>query len=246
VRERCKGLFEQLKWAELLELCEGTLASGVGAGWVDLHRFSAASMGQLGGAHRPVRAEIVRVLRECLSKHPWLLDATLSDGTQAADDTSRGWIAAEVSPDAGEGSGSEASGAAAAPTGGGLLDEARELLSSDGLEKAIGLLQKSAGDARWGRERACALQDLGTLCLEAERGDLAIPVLERLCDELRRARVEDWEGPDFLGGALEALYGSYTLISDRTAAQTARMRDIADELAKVDLGRRLRLDESKL
>jgi type VI secretion system ImpA/VasJ family protein len=245
VREQCASLFEQQNWAALLELCEGTLASGVAGAWLDLHRYSYACMGQLDRGYEAARSEMARSVAGLLKRYPWLVEATLSDGGPAADEITQGWIDHAVGSQPKSVPSGTAAGAVA-EAGNERLDRAREVLGSDGLESAIGPLQQAAVSARWGRERACALQDLGTLCLEAERGELAVPVLERLCDELRESGVEDWEGPDFLAGALEALFQSYTLVSNRSDEQSERMRDIADELAKVDLGRRLRLDESNL
>jgi hypothetical protein len=84
---------------------------------------------------------------------------------------------------------------------------------------------------------------LGEFCLEAGRPELARSVLERVRAEIRRRSLVDWEDPDFLGRALEALYGTYKLLAQAEPAGdvAARMREVADELAQVDLSRALRL-----
>ena len=245
LREQCDSLFQQQKWPELLELCESSLEQKTCAGWLDLQRYCAASMNQIGMPYGPVRRRLLEAIGQLVGRHRWLLEATLSDGRPAADEITRNWIDLEASPTTG-GAAEPGTGASPDPGAGERLGKAREILADEGLEAAVQLLQREAATAECARDRACSLRDLGQLCLEAERGDYAIPVFERLCDELRRAAVEAWEGPDFLAGALEGLYRSYTLVSDRSDSQSERMRVIADELAKVDLGRRLRLDASNL
>jgi type VI secretion system protein ImpA len=244
-RERFQALFEGGRWVELLDLCEQTLESGEAAAWLDLQRYTCGALGQAGSPYGAARPEVVRVVGELVRRHAWLKQVTLADGLPAADEITLNWISVECGGDAAP-SASPAEGALEIAVESSELPKALELLEEEGLDAAIRHLQVAADGARSDRQRALRHQELGQLLLQAERADLAVPVLERLRKDLRTRELEEWEGPDFLGRALEALYRSYTLmeISSPTEDVAARKREVADELAQVDLGRRLRLDAS--
>jgi len=239
-REQFAALFASEKWLDLLELCETTLEAGEGAAWLDLQRYGCAAMGQIGAPYGPARTEIIRSLGAFLRGHAWLVEANLADGDPSADDITRNWIAVDV------GTGGDTRAAGPTEPSGAELEKATQLLENEGLEQAILHLREAADGAPYAREKAVLLQDLGELCLRAERPELAAPVLERLREELRRRGLAEWEGPEFIGRALEALYRSYTLIEQNSPSEdVARCkRAVADELAQVDLSRRLRLDDS--
>jgi type VI secretion system ImpA family protein len=244
MREKCQALFDAERWVELLDLCEQTLEAGEAVAWLDLQRYACAALGQAGLPHRMARSEVVRVVGELVRRHAWLKEVELADGRPAADETTLNWLSVEggAAPEPGATEGVLVEG----ERDDSELPRAVELLEAEGLDAAIQHLQVAADGARSARQRALRHQELGQLLLRAERADLAVPVLERLRAELRTRELEEWEGPDFLGRALEALYRSYTLmeISSPTEDVAARKREVADELAQVDLGRRLRLDAS--
>ena len=92
LREQCDALFQQQKWPELLELCEATVESKSAAGWLDMQRYSAAAMNQIGAPYGPVRRRLIEAIGQLVGRHSWLAEATLADGRPAADDITRNWI----------------------------------------------------------------------------------------------------------------------------------------------------------
>jgi hypothetical protein len=243
VREKCQSLFSSASWAELLEFCESTVESSSCAGWLDLYRFSAASMGRTGKPYSPVRAATIIQLANFLAGRQDLLEAVLSDGMPAADAITHNWIAAEVTP-AAQVSGSTGGGEIATEATDEAYDEAIRVLEEEGFEPAVQQLHSAAAGANGLRERGLRRRDLGELCLKADRPDYAVAILESLRDDLHERGLGLWEGTDFMGRTLETLYKSYNVL---TATQpdedwTARIRSVADELADVDLARRIRLE----
>lgn len=243
VRDQCQSLFAGEKWADLVELCESTLESSSCAGWLDLHRYSAAAMGRAGAPFGPVRRAVITRIAALMVGKGSLGEAELSDGKPAADEITQNWLKAEV--------------AKAAPAGGPVVaageddafQEAVGVLEGDGLEAAVQQLHAAAAGANGLRERALRRRDLGELCLKAERPEYAVAILESLRDDLHEQGLgtqglRHWEGTDFLGRTLESLYKSYNLLQAAQPAEewAARIRSVADELADVDLARRIRLE----
>ncbi|MEE8104260.1 MAG: type VI secretion system domain-containing protein [Planctomycetota bacterium] len=238
LRAKLAGLFEKEACADLLEASENAILQPGGGAWLDLQRYSCAAMGQIGQPYGPARREVLRQLSGMMGRYPWLLGAQLGDGEPSADEITQNWIASEAP--------------AARPGGGGSgpsepadenLTRAESLLSSDGLEAAVAFLQTAARSAPSDRARARLRRDLAELCLGAERPELAAPVLEGLRDELN-SRANGWEDPAFVGSVLEALHKSYTLLAVSAPSEEvdAKRRSVADDLARVDLERRLRLE----
>jgi len=238
-REQCASLFAAEKWADLAEFCETTLQGCSCAGWLDLHRYSAAAMGRAGAPFGPVRRAVIARIALHLAGKPSLADTVLSDGQPAADETTQNWLKAEVAKSAPAGGPVATNGSADD-----ALREALEVLEGDGLEAAVEQLQKAAASADGVRERALRRRDLGELCLQAKRPEYAAAILESLRDDLHEQRLGLWEGTGFMGRTLEALYRSYDLLAAAQPAEewAARMRSVADELAHVDLARRIRLE----
>jgi type VI secretion system protein ImpA len=95
VRSRLKGLLLDGKWAELVEQCEGVMATPQGRGWLDLQRYVLTACDQLGGGYDAVSAAVRGELRVLLSDLPQLLQTTLMDDTPTANVETQAWIAAE-------------------------------------------------------------------------------------------------------------------------------------------------------
>ena len=198
-------------------------------------------MGQIGEPYGFPRAAILRALAQQLNERKWLLGSTLADGQPGADEITRNWIAAEIAPLQGGGGGA---GAAVSSSNGQAesLEKALGILEAEGLEAAVDHLQEKAAGASGVRDRTLLRRDMGELCLAAERPDLAAPILEGVRREMHE--LGKWEGEAFIGRTLESLYQSYRLLSMERPSEEwdNRLRSVADELAHVDLARRIRLD----
>lgn len=253
LRRTLAALFDGQSWAELLEACEQALEHPSTAAWLDLQRYACAAMRQIGLPHadRPRQAVLV-ALGDMLQRRRWLLDARLGDGGPAADEITRNWIAAEVLVGDDARAGPSGAGPASGPPGGAaatdgsatLLARADELFVAEGVEAAVAFLQDAQHESRAGRQRAVLSLGCADLLLRAGHADLAVPILENLRETLKEAQAPArWEDPDFLARTLEALYHGYSSATGMDAGDLqTRKHSVANELARIDLKRRLKLD----
>ncbi|HEX4683845.1 MAG TPA: type VI secretion system domain-containing protein, partial [Gemmatimonadaceae bacterium] len=95
VRSRLKTALLDGKWDELLEQCEGVMATPHGRGWLDLQRYVLTACEQLGNGYEPVAAAIRGELRTLLHAVPWLPEMMLMDDTPTANADTQSWLASE-------------------------------------------------------------------------------------------------------------------------------------------------------
>jgi type VI secretion system protein ImpA len=95
VRSRLKALLLDGKWTELLEQCEGVMATPQGRGWLDLQRYALTACSNLGGSHDAVAHALKDELRLLLAAIPQLPEMTLMDDTPTANAETLGWLEAE-------------------------------------------------------------------------------------------------------------------------------------------------------
>lgn len=87
---------------------------------------------------------------------------------------------------------------------------ALETMETDGLEKALGQLLAAAHSAPSVRARNRYRLLMARLCLEAERADLARPIVEELHALIEELQLERWESPRWIAEVLDALYQCLT------------------------------------
>lgn len=95
VRQRLKGLLIDGKWPELLEACEGVMATPQGRGWLDLQRYALTACERLGGGYDAVASALRDELRVLLAAIPRLPEMTLMDDTPTANPETQAWLAEE-------------------------------------------------------------------------------------------------------------------------------------------------------
>jgi type VI secretion system ImpA/VasJ family protein len=246
-RAQLAELFAGERWKPLLEASEALAESPVGAGWLDLQRFACVAMFELGEQYVQPRRAVVRELRACLAARPWLAEAKLADGSPAADETTRGWLAAEITqPANGVIVPKPRAGDAVVAPDETALTRARELFQRQGLEPAAAHVRAELEKARSGRERARLSQALGELCLEAKRPELAVPILEGVRRTLEQNDLGGWEGPAFVNRNLTALFRGYSAWDSTPPEDVGiRRQRLAEEIARVDLGLRLQLEAQR-
>lgn len=254
LRSQLQALFDNQDWAPLVEQCELALEQPTTAAWLDLQRFVCAGMRQVGLPLADVpRERVIDGLSDLLRRKPWLLEVNLADGQPAADEITRNWIRAEVLGESvdddvtADGDGGRSGGPAAPLDATALaIAEARRLFEADGLEAGTAHLQVQLSESRSGRQRALIEEAIAGLLLDGGHPDLALPILESLRETLTSSLPPArWEEPDFLARTLEALYHGYSASTGQDAdaeGQAARRVAVANELARIDPIRRLRLD----
>jgi type VI secretion system protein ImpA len=95
VRARLRGLLLDERWSDLLEQCEGVLATPQGRGWLDLQRYVVTACDALGAEYDAVGAAVRGELRGLLHALPHLPEMTLMDDTPTANAETQRWLAAE-------------------------------------------------------------------------------------------------------------------------------------------------------
>ncbi len=185
-RARLEHLFATERWHELLAEVDAALATTQARIWLDLHRYTAGALGQLGGEHADDRRWLLACLGAFLAACPGLVDARFTDGTPVADATTRAWLAAEVL-------------ASSVP---------KAVRPQTGTHT-----ESTAADARRIRHIAERTQAAGLL---AEGRPLAAAgCLRRLADELARHDLAHWEGPAFAAATLSLLCQAYDDLASR-------------------------------
>lgn len=254
MRQQCEACAEAADYAQLLNLTESIMVTGPGWAWLDLQLYATMAIGNLFDDYScEARWGIIRLVDDLVRRHEWLVTAQMDDGNPVASERTRGWLASDEFSAAGAGDEPEPDGdewGGPEPETGGPVDlmdtvrrDAMVLLANDDFNGAVTLLDGEVRTAQCARDRARLQLVLGEICLEANRPELARPVLERVRSEIKTRSLYDWESQVFLGRALEALHGSYRLLLSIEGSEdvAARMATVADELAQVDLARALRL-----
>jgi type VI secretion system protein ImpA len=91
-----------------------------------------------------------------------------------------------------------------------LWDKAGELYRSSGMKAALQQLLVAAATAPSVREKNRYRLMMARLCLNADRPDLARPILEKLSALIDELKLELWESPQWIAEVLEALYKCLT------------------------------------
>lgn len=187
-RERlAQGLY-----ADLLVDLEASLARA--PFWLDGQRLAWECLQGL--RDEPAMREVEIQLALLLQRLPGLEALRFHDGSAFADAETHTWLAARVRPhlqsvdnrrEASPPAQDNASLWAAA------LEDALELLRSDGLKSAVRRLKLGLDGARGGRERCLWQLALARLCLAAKEYELAKVQLESLDQVLQAAGLEAWE-----------------------------------------------------
>jgi type VI secretion system protein ImpA len=91
-----------------------------------------------------------------------------------------------------------------------LWDKAGELYRSSGMKAALQQLLVAAATAPSVREKNRYRLMMARLCLNADRPDLAKPILEQLSALIDELKLELWESPQWIAEVLDGLYKCLT------------------------------------
>ena len=223
-------------WVELLSAAEEM--TGRYLFWLDLHRYVALAMDNLGAAYEAAREVVGREATYFVARMPGVAEMTFNDGTPFADAATQTWLGEEGKKWGAGGGGSRASAVASAEDEEIALrfEEARKLVSggnaADGLATALALADRAA-DARL---RFRARLAVGKMAIDASKHDVARGMLEHLVADVERFGLETWEP-----ATCATLY-SYLLVSSREVSRArggspdlvAREQYLFDKLCRLD------------
>jgi type VI secretion system protein ImpA len=113
-------------------------------------------------------------------------------------------------------------------------EEALAALESVGIKEALEKLLSASCRAPSVRERTRYRLLMAKLCLEADRPDLARPIVEELHALIEELHLDRWESPLWIAEVLDSLYQCLTR-GEPTDEDTSRARDLFQRLCTTDI-----------
>ena len=216
-RQMLRRLANEANWDDLMRLCLRTLVEPCGRVWLDLQRYVWRGASETGNS--AVAAAVVSTVRGLLIDLPQVRTLTLDDDTPAANAETLQWLDAEVMPPVVEVSEETAALAAlpepvyvAVPVAAGshgdapdIYEMALQVLKRGKTGEAITMLARDSELQPSGRMRFLRRVQMAQLCLTADQGAVAYPVLLDLCNEMERRGLETWEASEMLAQPLSLL-----------------------------------------
>lgn len=231
VRAQIKERFAAKDWDGVVNLTESAMELPCGRAWLDLQRYTIQALERKGEYYERVAASIRVALRALLEELPSLLEQTLTDDTPVANPETRTWIdeqvlsgvVASVPPAATAGPVMETPAPIPPPVA--LVVEQRppEIEQDEGTPvpdpfeaalaaaqanrpaEAVELISRQLASERSGRGRFRRRTQLAHLLVSAGHKGIALPILERLVNEMEQRHLEDWEPGEALAYPVDLL-----------------------------------------
>lgn len=115
-----------------------------------------------------------------------------------------------------------------------LWQEALATLKTSGVNTALGKLLDASSAAPSVREKNRYRLLMAKLCLQANRPDLARPIVEDLNSLVEELKLERWESPHWIADILDSLYQCLT-IGDQSSEDAARAKVLFQKLCTLDV-----------
>ncbi len=240
LRRHLKRLLLDKKYEPLLEAAESAMALPCSRAWLDLQRFVVEACDGLGGGYEAIARAIRSELKALITDIPQLLDATLMDETPAANAETRAWLVAlsqapsEHAPaveaplrisTSSNGAGSRWPGQATD-----AYTSALQALREGQERKAFEILQQDIARKRSGRERFRRRMQLVEICASTNKGNVAQPILDDLAAAIENHKLDEWEDPGVVAGALATIMKMSTKIQ----ADKAQQQKLFERICRLD------------
>ncbi len=212
------NLYHAASWAELVKAAESRI--GQFLFWIDLSRYSAEALEQLGRAD--LAAVVADETAEFVRRLPGIERLAFSDGTMFANDDTRQWLQTITRP------------AAEAPhrpsaTDSNRLDEQVEAQTAEGMKlirdnkiaSALDAFSAKITTASSIRERFLWELGLCRLLVSAKKTRLAVPYIQEILSMLDAHRIEKWE-PEL---AVEALTTAFSGLRQQADKKDEKLLD---------------------
>ena len=190
-RETLAAMHNNGRWAELLETSESLLTKARFA--LDLHRYSAEALHNLGESHEAGRLALAAEVGALLRRLPRVLTLKDNEGVPLADDATRAWVEATVLRSGGPATSTATAVVVAAAPPGAEAAELRALFTANKREEALRLGAAQIQQAAGGREKFMRRLELAEACAEARDPTLARTLLAGLVVEIDAQRLDTWE-----------------------------------------------------
>ena len=213
-----------------LETAEKAFSSGPTHYWLDLQRISATAATQLGNAYANVRDAILLETAIFVRRVPQIKELTYSDGTPFCDPATRDWLDSDVAAMLSSG------GGAAAAKDNDLVEtdkrEVNALMSANKTDEALDFLLKKIGESGSERDNFRRRVVVASTMIAAKRADLAIYILECLCEIIDKNSLLSWE-PVLAADALNNLAKAYAITANgKQGAAQIRLLEKREEIMK--------------
>jgi len=240
LRKHLKRLTLDKKWEELLEAAESAMALPCSRAWLDLQRTVVEACEGLGSDYDAIVRAIRSELKALITDIPQLLDATLMDETAVANAETRAWLVSltQAPPDQTP-TAESATGVPAATNGLGsrwpaqptdAYVSARQALREGQERKAFEILQQDIARKRSGRERFRRRMQLVEICASTNKANVAQPILDDLAAAIELHKLEEWEDPGVVAGALATIMK----MSTKVQADKAQQQKLFERICRLD------------
>ena len=242
LRRHLKRLLLDKKYDQLLEAAESAMALPCSRAWLDLQRFVVEACEGLGSGYEAIARAIRSELKALIADIPQLLDATLMDETPAANAETRAWLVALGQAPAEQAPSGEADLKAAAPANSNgaasrwpaqstdAYTSALQFLREGQERKAFEILQLDISRKRSGRERFRRRMQLVEICASTNKGNVAQPILDDLAAAIELHKLDEWEDPGVVAGALATIMKMSTKIQ----ADKAQQQKLFERICRLD------------
>jgi len=197
--------------------------------WLDLHRFTALALTNLGASYASAKSAVIAATALWVKAYPQLLDFTFAGGMPFASELTKEWIQNEVMPSGGgETSGGDSS------EGAEVLSKARSAAAGGKMDEALTLLDSLANGARSGRARFRARLAMAQALAGGQTASAADAIFDVLLEEIDAVGLERWE-PELAAECYRSHLGCLKQLkkpNDPTVSQQAAL--VYRRLCRVD------------
>jgi type VI secretion system protein ImpA len=238
LRKHLKLLSLNKKWEELLEASENAMALPCSRAWLDLQRYVIAACQALGPKYETLARAILAELKLLITDIPQLVDATLMDDMPAANAETRAWLKS-LSQEAPSQTAERSTDPPVDPNGSGsrwpgqpvdMWTMALQALRDGQERKAFEILQKDLAGQRSGRERFRRKMQLVQICISMNKQNIAQPILDDLAAAIETHKLDDWEDPEMVAGALATIMR----LSGKVQADKAQQQKLFERICRLD------------
>ena len=214
LRQHLKRLGLASNWAELLEVAENSMSLPCSRAWLDLQHMVILACAALGSEYGFVATAITSELKNLIRDFPELLNATLLDGTPAANAETRTWISslmvetaapsvesASIPAPSDNGSDEAPTVRSAPPMAPALWWDkasdaytlAQAAVKAGNLDKGLAIMREEIGRQQSGRARFTRTLQFVRLCVEAGNDAIVQPMIEDAAQAMEDHKLDDWE-----------------------------------------------------
>ena len=215
-------------WDHLLKSAESAFRSGDPL-WLDLQRYVFAAMSGLGPQYDHAREMVMGLTGALVNRlGDGLFELRFRGGAPLCSGETKMWVESELAASSG-------GGGEAAVAGDGRLSEAtgkaKQLAGSGKLKEALTELRAGLQSCGQRRDRLLWRLNMARLCYDAQRVQLASPLLEECFAEIKHYHIDEWE-PALAVDVAQMLYRCRKALTaaDHQPAQEA-LQSVRDSFA---------------